>query len=121
MIPTYMRARDHRALPYAHFYARNGYDMERILHTHVLNVVENPFATLRLAAALLFLSALGLIVAGVTFVDPVPDDAIRLARHECQSEAFTYPAVLEEDVDGRDLAKATKVPPHINKDHTSRG
>ncbi|WP_406628722.1 hypothetical protein [Amycolatopsis sp. WGS_07] len=69
MIPTYMRARDHRALPYAHFYARNGYDMERILHTHVLNVVENPFATLRLATTLLFLSALGLIVAGMTFVD----------------------------------------------------
>ncbi|MET9267021.1 hypothetical protein [Amycolatopsis sp. NPDC004079] len=73
MIPTYMRARDHRALPYAHFYARNGYDMERILHTHVLNVVENPFATLRLAATLLFLSALGLIVAGMTFVNSAGD------------------------------------------------
>ncbi|WP_406628723.1 hypothetical protein [Amycolatopsis sp. WGS_07] len=61
---------------------------------------------------------------------------------EMQSEAFTYPAVIEEDVDGRDLAKATKVlqslsksqikilmgevkdwpapPPHINKDQTGR-
>ncbi|MFE3178300.1 hypothetical protein ACFXPA_29250 [Amycolatopsis sp. NPDC059090] len=60
---------------------------------------------------------------------------------EMQGEAFTYPAVIEEDADGRDLAKATKVlqslsksqiktlmgevgdwpapPAHINKDHTS--
>lgn len=60
---------------------------------------------------------------------------------EMQGEAFTYPAVIENDVDGQDLAKATKVlrslsksqikalmgevsdwpapPPHINKDHTS--
>ncbi|MFI9451605.1 hypothetical protein [Amycolatopsis sp. NPDC052450] len=67
--PTYMRARDHRALPYAHFYARNGYQMKRVLHTHVLNVFESPLATLRLAATLLFLSSLGIIIAGVTLVD----------------------------------------------------
>ncbi|MFI5558556.1 hypothetical protein ACIA2T_04690 [Amycolatopsis japonica] len=67
--PTYMRARDHRALPYAHFYARNGYQMKRVLHTHVLNVFESPLVTLRLAATLLFLASLGIVIAGVTLVD----------------------------------------------------
>jgi hypothetical protein len=64
--PTYMRARDHRALPNAHFYARNGHYLRRIDHLHVINVSESPFATLRLATTLLLLATLGLIIAAVS-------------------------------------------------------
>lgn len=67
--PTYMRARDHRALPYAHFYARNGYYLKRILHTHVIHVSENPFATLKLASTILFLSAIGAAIAGISITN----------------------------------------------------
>jgi hypothetical protein len=65
-----MRARDHRALPYAHFYARNGTYLKRITHLHILNLGENPFATLRLATTLIVLSALGITVAALALAGP---------------------------------------------------
>jgi hypothetical protein len=63
---SYMRARDHRALPYAHFYARNAKLFKRFPHMHVIDLAENPFVTLRLAATLLALLAAGIFVAGVS-------------------------------------------------------
>lgn len=64
--PPYIRRRRIYGVPYSHFYARNGAGLKRIAHSHVVSVEESPFATLRLAATLGIMCAIGILVAGVS-------------------------------------------------------